>query len=114
MTKELLVRFLVGGLVVSVFSVLGDIAKPKSFAGLFGAAPSVALATLGLTIAADGSSYASLEAQSMTLGAAALFLYTLCVSWLMMRYNLPALAVTVALLPLWFTVAVGLWVVLLK
>jgi hypothetical protein len=40
----------VGGVVVSLFAILGDTLKPKSFAGLFGAAPSVALATLGLTI----------------------------------------------------------------
>jgi hypothetical protein len=50
---QLLIRFLVGGAVVSVFAVLGDVLKPKSFAGLFPAAPSVALATLGLTFAAS-------------------------------------------------------------
>jgi hypothetical protein len=47
---EIIIRFIVGGLVVSTFAVLGDILRPKSFAGLFGAAPSIALATLGLTI----------------------------------------------------------------
>jgi len=31
---------------VSAFAVIGDLFKPKSFGGLFGAAPSVALATL--------------------------------------------------------------------
>ena len=45
---DYLLRFLIGGVVVSVFAVLGDVLRPKSFAGLFGAAPSVALATLGL------------------------------------------------------------------
>jgi hypothetical protein len=40
---ELAFRFIVGGLVVSLFAVLGDVFKPKSFAGLFGAAPSVAM-----------------------------------------------------------------------
>jgi hypothetical protein len=43
---EYVVRFLVGGAVVSAFAMLGDVLRPKSFAGLFGAAPSVALATL--------------------------------------------------------------------
>ena len=33
---------------VSLFAVAGDVLRPKSFAGLFGAAPSVALATLTL------------------------------------------------------------------
>ena len=46
--KETLLRFFIGGAVVSAFALLGDLFKPKSFAGLFGAAPSVALATLGL------------------------------------------------------------------
>jgi hypothetical protein len=55
--KEVLFRFLVGGVVVSAFSAIGDILKPKSFAGLFRAAPSVALATLSLTIAGNGTSY---------------------------------------------------------
>lgn len=48
--KELVLRFVIGGLAVSAFAALGDVLKPKSFAGLFGAAPSIALATLGLTM----------------------------------------------------------------
>jgi hypothetical protein len=39
---EYVVRFLAGGLLVSMFAVVGDIVRPKSFAGLFEAAPSVA------------------------------------------------------------------------
>jgi hypothetical protein len=34
---EYVVRFLVGGVVVSAFAMLGDVLRPKSFAGLFGA-----------------------------------------------------------------------------
>ena len=55
---QILVRFVVGGLVVSAFAIIGDLLKPKSFAGLFGAAPSVALATLSLTVATEGGAYA--------------------------------------------------------
>ena len=36
---QFIIRFFVGGLIVSFFAVLGDTLKPKSFAGLFGAAP---------------------------------------------------------------------------
>ncbi len=43
---EILVRFIAGGIIISVFALIGDVLKPKSFAGLFGAAPSVALVTL--------------------------------------------------------------------
>jgi hypothetical protein len=52
--KDLILRFVIGGAVVSAFAALGDVLKPKSLAGLFGAAPSIALATLGLTISANG------------------------------------------------------------
>jgi hypothetical protein len=45
-----IVRFLIGGAIVSMFAALGDVLKLKSFAGLFGVAPSVALASLGLAI----------------------------------------------------------------
>ena len=36
-------RFLAGGIAVSAFAALGDTLRPKSFAGLFAAAPSIAL-----------------------------------------------------------------------
>jgi hypothetical protein len=67
--KDLILRFVIGGIVVSAFAALGDVLKPKSFAGLFGAAPSIALATLGLTIAANGKMYAATEGRSMIAGA---------------------------------------------
>ena len=51
---ELIYRFIIGGIVVSLFAIIGDVLKPKSFAGLFGAAPSVALATLSLTVLRNG------------------------------------------------------------
>ena len=47
---EYVIRFLAGGVVVSAFAMLGDLLRPKSFAGLFGAAPSVALTTLGIAL----------------------------------------------------------------
>ena len=112
--SQILIRFLVGGAVVSAFAILGDLLKPKSFAGLFGAAPSVALATLGLTAATEGASYASTEARSMMAGAIAFMAFASCVSWVMMRYKLKALTVTICAIPLWFGVAFGLWYIWLK
>ena len=47
--QEIVIRFVIGGLVVTAFSLISDVFKPKTFAGLFGAAPSIALASLGLT-----------------------------------------------------------------
>src|SRR5678815_5532482 len=112
--SEILIRFLVGGAVVSVFASISDLLKPKSFAGLFGAAPSVALATLGLTIATEGASYAATEARSMMAGAMAFTAYSFCVSWILMRYKLKTVWVTMCSLPLWFGMAFGLWYLWLK
>jgi hypothetical protein len=111
--SDLLVRFLIGGVVVSLFAMLGDILRPKSFAGLFGAAPSIALATVGLTIHHQGKGFAVLEARSMMLGAFAFFVYTVCVCWMLRRYRPAALLVTAALMPIWFTVSLGLWFLIL-
>ena len=72
---QLIFRFLVGGFIVSLFAALGDVLKPKSFAGLFGAAPSVGLATLALTTISDGKMYAAIEALSMAAAAAAFLVY---------------------------------------
>ena len=60
-------RFLAGGIAVSAFAALGDTLRPKSFAGLFGAAPSIALATLLLTLSQKGAPFVALEGRSMIL-----------------------------------------------
>jgi hydrogenase-4 membrane subunit HyfE len=104
---EYLVRFLAGGIVVSAFAVLGDVLRPKSFAGLFGAAPSVALATLSLALWKEGGDYASIEGQSMILGALALAAYSLLVCQLLMRARWSALAATTTATLLWLAIALG-------
>jgi hypothetical protein len=112
--SQILIRFLVGGAVVAVFAMVGDVLQPKSFAGLFGAAPSVALATLGLTRVARGALYTAIEARSMIAGGIALFAYASFVSWIMTRYKLNALWVTMGSIPLWFGVALCVWYVCLN
>jgi hypothetical protein len=112
--EEVAARFLVGGIIVSAFAVVGNLFKPKSFAGLFGAAPSVALATLMLTISKRGQLYASVEARSMLVGAIALCLYSRVVAFLLARYHMSALPATLSSLPVWFGAAFGLWFVFLK
>jgi uncharacterized membrane protein (GlpM family) len=109
---ELVFRFLIGGAVVSIFAVLAEIFKPKSFAGLFGAAPSVALATIGITIAHSGQGYAATEAHSMLFGVIGFFCYANAASWILMRHKAPALTATLALLPVWISVSFALlWLV---
>ena len=103
-----LIRFLVGGVVVSAFAALSECFRPKSFAGLFGAAPSIALATLGLTVMHSGKGYAAVEARSMILGAVAFCLYASLCSRVLMRHRFSALTTTVMLLPVWFGASFGL------
>ena len=100
---ELVVRFLVGGVIV--FAVFGDVVKPKSFAGLFGAAPSVALATLALTIFTMGDNYAALEARSIIIGALAFFIYASASCRLMAKSEFGALSISLMTAPLWFACA---------
>ena len=109
--KEIVIRFLIGGVAVSLFSLLGDIFKPKSFAGMFGAAPSVALATLLLTVRKEGANYAATEAHSMIAGTLAFLVYASAVSWTMMRKNHRALFVSTSFLSVWAAVAFSLWYV---
>ena len=110
---EYVIRFVVGGVAVSVFAVLGDVLRPKSFAGLFGAAPSIALATLGIAIAQHGAGYAAIEARSMMIGAIALWLYSRGVCRLMERHRVSALLATGLMLALWLACAFGLqWLLL--
>lgn len=72
---DLVWRFLLGGVLVSLFALIGDVVRPKRFAGIFGGAPSVALATLALTTAKSGALVASLEARSMILSSLGFVLY---------------------------------------
>jgi hypothetical protein len=106
---EYFVRFLVGGIVVSAFAMLGDILKPKSFAGLFGAAPSVALVTLGIAIYQHGPSYAASQSLSMMAGAIALIIYCIVVCQLLIRARMRALPATMASIVVWLFAAFGLW-----
>lgn len=105
---EYLVRFLVGGVMVSAFSMLGDILRPKSFAGLFGAAPSVALATLGIAVYQHGANYAYQQTRAMTAGAIALAVYSVLVCQLLIRARLRAAPATLLSLVVWLIVAFGL------
>ncbi|MDB5607939.1 MAG: hypothetical protein JWP25_4839 [Bradyrhizobium sp.] len=105
---EYVLRFFLGGVVVSAFAMLGDVLRPKSFAGLFGAAPSVALATLGIAVYQHGAGYAALQSQSMMVGSIALGLYSVVVCHLLVRARLRAVPSTLLSLVVWLIAAFGL------
>jgi hypothetical protein len=101
----------IGGAIVSIFAAIAEVCRPKSFAGLFGAAPSVALTTIGIAIAQHGKNYAATESRSMVFGAIAFFIYATACCWVLMRYKTRALATTAGLLPLWLGASLVLWFV---
>ena len=105
---EYVVRFFVGGAVVSAFAMLSDVLRPKSFAGLFGAAPSIALATLGIAIYQHGASYAAQQGLSMIAGAIALAVYSVVVCRILMRARLRTAPATLASIVVWLIVALGI------
>ena len=106
-------RFLAGGVAVSAFAALGDTLRPKSFAGLFAAAPSIALATLLITWSQKGAPFAAVEGRSMIVGALALAAYSWAVSVLLKKFLLSSWTATLTALVVWFLVAFGLSAALL-
>jgi hypothetical protein len=111
---ELAVRFLLGGIVVSLFAAASDVLKPRTLAGIFGAAPSVALASLWLSHRADGAAYVALESRSMIAGAVALLAYTAASSRAIRWTSVSPWASTIGLWALWLVVAFGLWALALR
>jgi hypothetical protein len=113
MPAEMIIRFILGGLVVCVFAVIGDVLKPKSFAGIFGAAPSIALVTLALAFAKEDAGYAAFQARSMLAGSAGLLVYSLLLGRLLLRREgqAPFNALTASTLGwfVWLAVALTLW-----
>jgi Protein of unknown function (DUF3147) len=107
--QEIIFRFVIGGLVVSAFAFVGDLLRPKSFAGLFAAAPSVALATLALTFRKEGAAFAAVEGRSMIAGAVGLATYSFIVCRLLASGKAAALKATTASMPVWFGAAFLLW-----
>jgi uncharacterized membrane protein (GlpM family) len=112
--EYLLLRFFIGGLIVSSFAVLGDIFRPRSFAGLLGGAPSVALASIYLTVHREGSAFATIEACSMIFGAIALIICAYVLSQFVVRYQLKASGMAFVVCGVWSVSAAVLWVVALK
>lgn len=65
-----LIKALFGGLLVTLFALVGHVLRTTWFAGLFGAAPSVAIVSLAVRVLDKGNHHASLAAHGMVFGAA--------------------------------------------
>lgn len=105
----LLFRFLLGATLVSLFAAIGSSFKPKSFAGIFGAAPPIALASLAIASHEHGPVHVQQLARSMALGALALACYSVtCVALLAIR-GLPVMASAALAWGSWGLAATGLF-----
>ena len=83
----LLLRGLVGGTFVVAFALLSEAIGPKSFAGVFGAAPSIALASLLVTIADKGEQAARTQSLSMIFASFAMIAYCAAAVFTVDRYG---------------------------
>lgn len=111
---QLLLRFVLGGAAVSLFAAIGSAFKPKTFAGLFGSAPPIALVSLAVAFHEHGAWHASLLGRSMLLGSLALLAYSLCCVLLVPRRGVPvALAASLSWACWGLVAAALLWGVML-
>jgi hypothetical protein len=101
-------KALVGGVAVVAFSLLGQAGHPKRFSGLFAAAPSVAVASLGMTVISKGAGATVPLAQGMLIGSAGMLAY--CLVSLVLIARLDALFGSILAWLAWFAVAAGLYV----
>ena len=108
----LAIRGLAGGALVVLFSVAGELLRPKSFAGIFAAAPSVALASLLVTAASQGGSAVWESALGMVAGAVALV--AACVIGIDSVKRFRALRGSLGSILVWLVVAGGLYEVTLR
>ena len=106
---ETIARFLLGGLIVSLFALLGSALRPPSFSGIFGSAPSVAIATLSLVFATEGAQRAATEARSMIIGAVGLIAYCGVCRWTLRRPQLPVWLAAGSCWVVWLVVTLLLW-----
>jgi hypothetical protein len=108
MTRDVVTTVLqaiAGGVLVVAFALLGEALKPKRFAGLFSAAPSIAIAGLVVAAVAGGDKPASRAAIGMLFGAAGFVGFSVLVRPLIPRVG----AVTASAFGcgVWILVAVG-------
>lgn len=106
----LALKALNGGILVVAFALVAETLIPKRFAGLFAAAPSIAIANLIVVAVADGDSEADASADGMLIGAGAMSAACLAGTLVMRRANALRGAATVCVL--WSLIAISAYLVL--
>lgn len=101
----LALKGLAGGSLVVVFALLSQALSPKRFAGLFSAAPAVAIAGMIIALLDQGRTSVRAEALGMIAGAAGMVAYAAAAVPLLRRRS-ASYAVSMALAA-WLVVAVA-------
>jgi uncharacterized membrane protein (GlpM family) len=99
----LAIKGLAGGTLVVAFALLSQGLEPKRFAGLFSAAPAVALAGLAVTLLDKGAHDAHQSSVGMIAGATGMAVYAAAVIPLLRRMR-PGVA-SVATIGVWSAAA---------
>jgi len=99
----LAVKALAGGVLVCAFALISESVSPKRFAGLFSAAPAVAIAGLIVVLVDKGAHDARENTLGMLAGCAGMAAYALAAVVLLRRMS--ALAASMLALAAWFAVA---------
>lgn len=102
------VKALAGGLLVVAFALLSESFAPKRFAGLFGAAPAVALASLAVTLLTKSPTDAYHDSLGMIVGCVGMFAYALAIIGLLKRAR--SLVASLAGVAVWVAVVVAIGV----
>ncbi len=84
---QVLAKAGLGGVLVVVFAVCAETLSPKRFAGVFAAAPSVALASLLVTVLFKGAREAGSACTGMAAGAVGFVVYCLLAPGAMRRWG---------------------------
>jgi hypothetical protein len=93
-----------GGLIVVAFALLGESFEPKRFAGIFSAAPTVALANLTVVAVAIGTADFIAYGQGMVIGAVGFLGYAIAAAPAVRRWG--ALWGSAAAFLVWFALAI--------
>jgi uncharacterized membrane protein (GlpM family) len=108
----LLVKALASGVLVVVFSLIAEAVRPRSFSGLFGAAPSIAIVSLLITETSKGAHAARQQSFAMMFGALALAVYCVVATDTIAR--LGAMRGSILAFGAWLAVAGASWGLVLR
>lgn len=107
-----LLKGLVGGSLVVAFALLSEALEPKRFAGLFGAAPAIAIPSLAIVLITKGRHDAQASTVGMLAGCLGMLCYALATIGLL-RSRLPPIACSAVGMLAWVASTAGLAAVLL-